>query len=183
MKIIHIALVCLILPVRTTTTGNVWTKTWVTVMLVTSLCWWLYDGDRFEMLVAESSYWQLFSLRSLCFQCIKSVTNILNRSPTSQNCHQHIWSPTSVTNIDVTDFNNHCFATCIVCRMPNWDFDLLGITQWRFKRRIFGWTSCKRYSDGRWYSACPKLGTELFTRGRKSRVSWSQTSFDLSINC
>ena len=60
---------------------------WVTVMLVTSLCWWLYDGDRFEMLVAE---------------CIKSVTNILNRSPTSQTCHQLIWSPTSVTNIDVT---------------------------------------------------------------------------------
>ena len=24
------------------------------------------------------------------------------RSPTSQTCHQHIWSPTSVTNIDVT---------------------------------------------------------------------------------
>ena len=48
----------------------------VTVMLVTSLCWWLYDGDRFEMLVAESLCWWFF-------QCIKSVTNILNRSPIS----------------------------------------------------------------------------------------------------
>ena len=27
------------------------------------------------------------------FQFIKSVTNILNRSPISQTCHQHIWSP------------------------------------------------------------------------------------------
>ena len=60
----------------------------MTVMLMTSLCWWLYDGDWF----------QIFRFS----QCIKSVTNIMNRSPTSQTCHQHIWSPTSVTNIDVT---------------------------------------------------------------------------------
>ena len=71
-------------------------------MLVTSLCWWLYDGDRFEMLVAESLCWWLFSLCWWFSLCIKSVTNILNRSPTSQTCHQLIWSPTSVTNIDVT---------------------------------------------------------------------------------
>ena len=29
--------------------------------------------------------------------------------PTSQTCHQHIWSPTSVTNIDVTDY---CTLMC-----------------------------------------------------------------------
>ena len=74
----------------------------VKVMLVTSLCWWLYDGDWFEMLVAESLCWRLFSLCWWFSQCIKSVINIFNRSPTSQTCHQHIWSPTSVTNIDVT---------------------------------------------------------------------------------
>ena len=68
---------------------------WVTVMLVTSLCWWLYDGDWFEMLVAESLCWRLFSLCWWYFQCIKSVTNISNMSPTH-------WSPTSVTNINVT---------------------------------------------------------------------------------
>ena len=45
-------------------------------------CWWLYDGDRFEMLVAESLCWWFF-------QDIKSVTNILNQSATSQTCHQH----------------------------------------------------------------------------------------------
>ena len=71
-------------------------------MLVTSLCWWLYDGDWFKMLVTESLCWWLFSLCWWFSLCIKSVTNILNRSPTSQSCHQHIWSPTSVTNIDVT---------------------------------------------------------------------------------
>ena len=48
------------------------------VMLVTDLrCWWQnhYVGD---------------------------FLNVLNRSTTSQTCRQHIWSPTSVTNIDVT---------------------------------------------------------------------------------
>ena len=68
----------------------------VTVMMVASLCWWLYDGDWFEMLVAESLGWQLFSLCWWFSQCIKLV-------PRSQTCHQHIWSPTYVTNIDVTE--------------------------------------------------------------------------------
>ena len=76
---------------------------WVTVMLVTSLGWWLYDGDWFEMLVAESLCWPLFSL---CFPMYLighffSITNILNRSTTSQTCHKYIWSPTSVNNIEV----------------------------------------------------------------------------------
>ena len=31
------------------------------------------------------------------------VTNILNWSPSSQSCHLHISSPTSVTNIDVAE--------------------------------------------------------------------------------
>ena len=54
----------------------------VTVMLVTSLCWWLYDGDWLEMLEAESLCWRLFSLCWRFSQCIKSVTNISNLSPT-----------------------------------------------------------------------------------------------------
>ena len=88
----------------------------VTVMLVTSLYWGLYDGDRFQMLVAESLYWRLFSLCWWVSQCIKSVTNILNRSPTSQTCHQHIWPLTSVTNIDVTD-ENWCKVVKIFLRV------------------------------------------------------------------
>ena len=63
-------------------------------MLVT-LCWWpilgiisvFYVGDRFLMLVPSSWCWW----RDL--------------SPTSKTCHQLIWSPTSVTNIDVTHFS------------------------------------------------------------------------------
>ena len=72
---------------------------------MTSLCWWLYDGDWFQMLVAESLCWRFFSSCWWFSQCVKSVTNILNRSLTSQTCHQHIWSPTSVTIIDLTDLS------------------------------------------------------------------------------
>ena len=39
------------------------------------------------------------------FRYVGDFLNVLNRSPTSQTCHQHIWSPTSVTNIDVTGIN------------------------------------------------------------------------------
>jgi len=38
------------------------------------------------------------------FQCIRSFANIFNRSPTSQTRHQHISSPTSVRNIDATEY-------------------------------------------------------------------------------
>ena len=71
-------------------------------MWVTSLCWWLYNNDWFQMLVTESLCWLLFTLYWWFSECIKSLTNILNRSPMSQRCHQHIWSATSVTNINVT---------------------------------------------------------------------------------
>ena len=88
------------------------------VMLVTTWCWWFYDSDRFKMLVTESLCWRLFSLCWWFSQCIKSVTNILNWSPTSHTCHQHIWSPTSVTNIDVTNSNckYFCFASQTIMR-------------------------------------------------------------------
>jgi len=55
----------------------------VTVMLVTSLC---DDADRFRY--------------------VGVLFNVLNRSPTSQSYHQHIQSPTSVTNIHVTNSNS-----------------------------------------------------------------------------
>ena len=60
-------------------------KNSVTVMLVTDLrCWWQnhYVGDLFRY--------------------VGDLLNVLNRSLTSQTCHQQIWSPTFVTNIDVT---------------------------------------------------------------------------------
>ena len=42
-------------------------------------CWRFYDGDRFEMLVTESSCWWLFV--NSCFWCIKSVIKIFKLSP------------------------------------------------------------------------------------------------------
>ena len=65
-----------------------------TVMLMTTLCWWFYDGDRFKNSVTEFICWRLFYAGDFF--------NVLNRSPTSETCHQHISSPTSATNIDVT---------------------------------------------------------------------------------
>ena len=56
--------------------------------MVTDLrCWWHnhYVGDFF------------------CY--VGDLRNVLNRSSTSQTCHQHIRSRTSVTNIDVTVCN------------------------------------------------------------------------------
>ena len=65
------------------------------VMLVTLWRWRIsVGGGRIIMFVTFMLCWW-FS------KCIKSVTNILNRSAISENCHQQIWSPTSVTNIDV----------------------------------------------------------------------------------
>ena len=59
------------------------------VMLVTFLWWHLEDvGDFIDN-------------GPLCWWLIYSVTNFWNRSPIFQSCHQHISSPTSVTNIDV----------------------------------------------------------------------------------
>ena len=62
-------------------------------MMVTDLrCWWQNHcvGDSFRY--------------------VGDFLN-LNRSPTSQTCHQHIGSPTFVTNIDVT--NQNLTALCL----------------------------------------------------------------------
>ena len=57
-------------------------KWMVTVTLMTTLCWWQnhFVENYFVML---------------------EFFDVLNRPPTSYTCHQHILSPTSVTNIDV----------------------------------------------------------------------------------
>ena len=39
------------------------------------------------------------------FRYVGDLLNVLNRSPTSLTCHQHIQAPTSVTNIDVTEIS------------------------------------------------------------------------------
>jgi len=54
------------------------------------------------MMVTDSRcWWQNHHIDNF-FRYVRDVFNVLNRSPRSQNCHQHIWSPTSVTNINVT---------------------------------------------------------------------------------
>ena len=67
-------------------------------MLVT-LWWWLITDvdDKIIMLVTFFVMLVIFSMYL--------IANILNRSPTSQTCHQHILSPTSVINIDITNLN------------------------------------------------------------------------------
>ena len=49
------------------------------------------------------------------FRYVGDFQSVLNRTPTSQTCHQHIWSPTSVTNIDVTSILNLYLANSTVC--------------------------------------------------------------------
>ena len=51
----------------------------VTVMLVTSLCWWIYDGDWFQ-----NHYVGDF------FRYVGDFLNVLNRSSTSWIGHQHL---------------------------------------------------------------------------------------------
>ena len=55
------------------------------------LLWlWLYNSDSFQMwpnLLVTFYYVDFF--------------NVINRSPTSKSCHEHISSPTSVANINV----------------------------------------------------------------------------------
>ena len=77
------------------------------------------------------------------FRYVGDFLNALNRSPTSQTCHQHIWSPTSVTNIDVTPrrsldsmmIQNVWFTVCIWFKVfPIGSiFSIFLFEQWFFK--------------------------------------------------
>jgi len=69
------------------------------VMLVTSLCWWLYDGNWFERLVAESLFWRLLSLCNITY--VGDFLNVLNRDLLNPIIigHQHPESVTNVSNL------------------------------------------------------------------------------------
>ena len=68
------------------------------LMLVTTLCQWLYDkdvGDRFNMLATIFVMWVIFNVSNWSPN-LKSVAKILQFSPTHfvSNIHnQHRWSP------------------------------------------------------------------------------------------
>ena len=80
-------------------------------MMVTDIgCWWQNHlvGDVFPyvvdlMMVTDLRCWWQNHYVGDSFRYANDFLNVFNRSPTSQTCHQHIWSPTSVTNIDVID--------------------------------------------------------------------------------
>ena len=59
------------------------------------------DVGDFMMVTGLRCWWQNHYVGDL-FRYVGDFLNALNRSSTSQTCHQHIWSPTSVTRIDVT---------------------------------------------------------------------------------
>ena len=64
-------------------------------MMITLMVTVLDDGDRFG--VAD----KIIILATFFVMLVIFVTNILTLSPTSFTCHQHIWSQTSITNIDI----------------------------------------------------------------------------------
>ena len=64
-------------------------------------CWWHRYVGNFMMMTDLRCWWQNHYVGDF-FRYVGDFLNVLNRSPTSQTCHKHIWSPTSVTNIDVT---------------------------------------------------------------------------------
>ena len=86
-------------------------------MLVTrKVCWWHFSARWWH---SNGSPTSLYA-RMWCWRLTLDVGDVT--SPTSQTCHQHIWSPTSVTNIGVTfsesdiDFEASQPWTCVdVC--------------------------------------------------------------------
>ena len=64
-------------------------------------CWWHRYVGYFMTVTDFKCWWQNHYIADF-FHYVGDFLNVLNRSPTSQTCHQHIWSPTFVTNIDVT---------------------------------------------------------------------------------
>ena len=64
-------------------------------------CWsHRYVGDF--MMVTDLTCWCQNHYVSDLFRYFGDIYNVLNRSPTSQICHQHFWSSTYVTNINLT---------------------------------------------------------------------------------
>ena len=96
-------------------------------------CWWLYDCDWFQTLVAESLCWRLFSLFWWFSQCIKSVTNISNLSPT------HL-----VLNIRHQN----------QCNLSNWNKSNLGQQRQKFVR-VFAVLAFKNWNQKLTYTNFP----------------------------
>ena len=70
-------------------------------------CWWHRYVGHFMMVTDLRCWWQNHYVGDFV-RYVGDFPNVLNRSSTSQTCHQHIWSPTSVTNINLT-FLHRCW--------------------------------------------------------------------------
>ena len=65
------------------------------------------------MLVTDFRRWWTNHYTGDFFRYVGDFLNVFNRSPTSQTCHQHIWSRTSVTDIDVFLCLASLYCICI----------------------------------------------------------------------
>ena len=94
------------------------------MMLVTSSSWWIKVGDDFWTLVTESRCW----CPTLPTSNVKNSgccwLKLAKPSPISYGCHQHISSPTSVTNIDVTSRRPETKISKIIPKGVKWTFIL-----------------------------------------------------------
>ena len=87
-------------------------------------CWWhRYVGDF--MMVTDFRYWWQNHYVGDFFRYIGDFLNVLNRSPTSQTCHQHIWSPSSVANIDVTRISTKLIISICSTFLSNGNLKLI----------------------------------------------------------
>ena len=102
-------------------------------------CWWHRYVGGFMMVTDFRCWWQnhfcVFWLFLLCWWFF----NVLNWSPTSQTCHQHIWSPTSVINIVVTTRWHHferIWNHSKDFRSTFWNFLQTGFIDWKRMKTI-----------------------------------------------
>ena len=100
-----------------------------------------YVGD-FMMVTDSRCWWQNHSVGDF-FRYVCDFRYTLNQSPTSKTCHQHIWSPTSVTNIDVTPDFGQSLIVWTVYNSWNWKVDfatsmilLMSLTSCGFYRHV-----------------------------------------------
>ena len=70
-------------------------------------CWWQRHVGDFMMV---TRCWRQKDNIGDVFRYVTDAFNIIGRSSTSQSCHKHIPSPTSVTNIDVATNCNQIYV-------------------------------------------------------------------------
>ena len=133
-------------------------------------------------MVTDLRCWRLISLYWWFSQCMKLFTFILKWSPTSQTCHQHIWFPTSVTNIDVTlpspwaclalSYVEDFWMLCRILAYHQCNNILYDANIWpnefRFLSSLY-WNIIAKFSIVAWYQ-------ENYTISWKTNLKWQHMS-------